>query len=235
LAGAEFDAARDLHRAVRQLGVRETVAGYLEDHAPAPLVAQVRRRVGEAWAVTRPVLKRRLIDLVRVQGDWWVELDALGTELTYGAQKVGADARVKGVAEGSIWLLQENLEIPFRIERRIGASVTLGDIRYDPQHRAVIGSLRDLEVFIGDHALAQLVARLAEALLEQQLPRANPVPILKRDQVQDMVGPMGGALKLQMGVEELELEVTEQDLTLKVRFGFTRGRIGAEGPQLETW
>ena len=40
-----------------------------------------------------------------------------------------------------------------------------------------------------------------------------------------MVGPMGGPLKMKMGVEDLDLEVTEDDLTLKVRFGFTRAQL----------
>jgi hypothetical protein len=130
-----------------------------------------------------------------------------------------------GVAVGQIHRLTANGEIPFHIERRVGASVSLGDIRYDPGHRAVIGSLQDLGIYIGDNAVMQLLSRLAEYGLEQQLPRANPVPILRRDQVDEMVGPMGGPLKMKMGVEDLDLEITADDLTLKVRFGFTRAQL----------
>ena len=89
----------------------------------------------------------------------------------------------------------------------------------------MIGTLQDLGVYIGDNAVFQLLSRLAEYGLEQQMPRVNPVPILKRGQVEDMVGPMGGPLKMQMGVEDLELEITEADLVLKVRFGFTRKQL----------
>ena len=73
--------------------------------------------------------------------------------------------------------------------------------------------------------MTQLVARLGELLLEPQLARLSPVPILARDQVADMVGGLGGALRMQMGVEHLDLEVTENDLTLSVRFGFTQAQL----------
>ena len=60
-----------------------------------------------------------------------MELDDLGTELRYGRQRVDADAYVRAVVDGTLWVLSENLEIPFRLERRIGASVALTNIRYD--------------------------------------------------------------------------------------------------------
>ena len=229
LAGDSFDLVRDAKAAVKQLGVRERVAGLLEDRKPPAAILAARDRARDVWHKRRPGVYRRLNELVRIEGTWKVELDDLGTELTYGRQRVGADAYVRGVAEGTIFLLRENVEIPFRIERRLGASVALADIRYDPHHEAVIGTLQDLGVYIGDNAVFQLIARLAEYGLEQQLPRVTPVPILKRQQVQEMVGPMGGPLKMQMGVEDLELCIDEADLTLKVRFGFTRKQLTDRG------
>jgi hypothetical protein len=222
LAGERFSVTHDLKRGIKSLGVRQRVAGLLEQReAPQALLA-VRDRARRVWHDRRSGVYRRVNDLVRIEGTWKVELDNLGSQLTYGHQRVGADAFVRGVGEGTIYLLRENVELPFRIERRLGASVALGDIRYDPGHEAVIGTLQDLGVYIGDNAVLQLLARLAEYGLEQQLPRVNPLPILKREQVQEMVGPMGGALKMQMGVQDLELEINDDDLVLKVRFGFTR-------------
>ncbi len=229
LAGERFDLARNARSALRQLGVRQRVAGLLEDSRTPAALVRAKDRAKELWIQRRPGVYRRLNDLVRVDGEWRVELDDLGTELRYSKQKVAADAYVRGVAEGTVFLLRENVEFPFRIERRLGASVALGDIQYDPGHRAVIGSVQDLGVFIGDNAVLQLLSRLAEYALEQQLPRVNPVPILKRDQVEEMVGPMGGALKMQLGVEDLELEISEDDLTLKVKFGFTRAQLTDKG------
>jgi hypothetical protein len=207
---------------VRQLGVRERVAGLLEERRPPQALIRIKDRARAIWHARREGVYRRLNELVRIEGTWRVELDDLGTELKYGTQRVTADAYVKGIAEGRIVLLQENVEFPFTIERRLGASVTLKDIHYDPEQRAVIGSLGDLAVHIGEGAALQLTARLAEYLLEQQLPRVNPVPILRKDQVEDLVTPLGGPLKMKMGVEDLVLSIDEDDMALKVRFGFTQ-------------
>ena len=50
----------------------------------------------------------------------------------------------------------------------------------------------------------------------------NPVPILKKNQIEEMVSPAGGPLKLKMGVEDVALDISEDELTLKVRFGFSQ-------------
>jgi hypothetical protein len=231
LAGEAFDVARDARKLVRQLGVRERVAGLLEDRRPPAALVRAKDRAKAVWTARKPGLYRRLNDLVHVKGTWSVHLDHLGTDLRYSKQKVSADAYVVGVAEGTVHLLRENVEFPFRLEQRLGASVAIGDIRYDPGHHAVIGSVQDLGVFIGDNALSQLLARLAELVLEQQLPRVNPVPILPRERVQDLFGPMGGALKMQLGVEDLELLIDENDLKLSVRFGFTRAQLTDRGEE----
>lgn len=225
LQRGDLDLAGNARAVVRQLGVRERVSGLLEDRRSPAALVKVRDRARALWHRRREGVYRRVNELMRVEGSWRVELDDLGTELRYGDQRVTADAYVKGVAEGKLFLLRENVEIPFTIERRLGASVTLKDIHYDEEHRAVIGSLGDLAVHIGDHAALQLMGRLAEYLLEQQLPKVNPVPILKRGQVEDLVSPIGSPFKTQMSVEDLVLEIDEQDMALKVRFGFTNLQI----------
>jgi hypothetical protein len=227
LAGERFALTRNARQFVRSLGVRERVAGLLEERRPPGAAALIRAkdRAKALWSRGKPGLYRRVSEVIRIDGQWRVELDQIGTEVTLSPQKVAADAYVRGVAEGTVYLLRENIELPFRLERRLGASLAIGDIRYDPGHRAVIGSIQDLEVYVGDNAVLQLLSRAAEYALSQQLPRVNPIPILRRDQVEDMVGPMGGSLKMQLGVEDLELEITDQDMTLKIRFGFTRAQL----------
>ena len=126
-------------------------------------------------------------------------------------------------------LLAHNVEIPFHIERTVGASVTIGDIRFDKGVGAVLGDLRDLSVDVGDNVLQQLLARAAERALHSQMGAVGPVPILRQDQVEEMVGGLGGAFRVAMGVEDLALVVTEDDLTLKVRFGFSRPQLDGAG------
>lgn len=231
LAGGDVSLREAAKGAVKQLGVRQRVRGLLEDTRTPTAVKKAGDRAREAWRKRRGGLIRRAEQLVRVEGSWRVELDDLGTELRYGKQRVDADAYARGVLEGTVWLLQENLEIPFVFERRIGASVALGDIRYDRSRKAIVGSLQDIGLYVGDHAVLQLLSRIGEAVLEQQVPRANPVTILERERVSEMVGPMGGALKLNMGVESIDLRVDDDELKLEIRFGFTRAQLTDDGDQ----
>jgi len=229
MAGGEFDLAGNVRAAVKQLQVRERVAGLLEDRQPTDVLVRAKNRAKAVWVRRKDSIYRRLNDVIKVEGTWAVKLDDMGTQFRYGQQEVGADAYVRGEAQGTVKLLRSNVEFPFTVEHRVGVSVTLGDIHYDHGEQAVIGSLGDLGVHVGDRAAFQLVARLGEYLLDQQLPRVNPVPILKRAQVEEMVGPMGGPLKMEMGVEDLELEITADDMSLKVRFGFSQLQLTDQG------
>ncbi len=223
--GGPFDVVNNARSLARQLQVRERVAGLLEDRRPPQTLVRATERARKLWHARRDGVFRRVNEAVRVEGTYRVVIDDLGSRFRYGPQKVAADAFLRGTAEGTLYLLRENLEIPFVIERRVGVSLTLGDIHYDRGQEAVIGSLQDLALHLGDHEILQLLARLGEYLLEQQLPRVGPIPILKRQQVEEMVAGFGGSLKMKMGVETLELEVTEDDLTLSVKFGFAHRQI----------
>ncbi len=220
LAEGEFDAARMARQGLRQLQVRQRVAGLLEDRKPPEQLVVVTRRAREEWRKRRAGVVRRVDDLVHVSGTYRVQLDDMGSTLRYGNQEVGADAYVKGVIEGTIVLMRQNLEIPFTIEKRVGASVTLGDIRFDRGQSAIIGSLQDVALHLGEGTVMELLNRLGEYLLEQQLPRVNPVPILRRNQVDELVGGLGGSMRMKMGVESMDLQVSDEDLTLCVKFGF---------------
>lgn len=222
VADGDVDLATSVKAAFRQLAVRERVAGLLEDRrAPLPLV-KFGRKLGSMWGDRRANVYRLMNDLVKVEGTWKVEVDEVGTDLKYGPQKVSADAWLRGTAEGNITFLREGLTIPFFIEKRIGASVALGRIRFSRERDAVIGNLQDLGVHLGDNAVLQMLARLIEYGLQQKVDTLEPVPVLKRDQVSELVGGMGGALRMNMGVDDLQLDIDDESMTLRVRFGFSR-------------
>ncbi|MEO0600527.1 MAG: hypothetical protein AAF211_03770, partial [Myxococcota bacterium] len=179
IAGQSIDVTRQVRQIVGQLRVRERVRGLIEDRRSP----QVLRRVRELWHERRDELFDRIDEVVRIEGEWQVQLDAFGTELRYGRQRVKADAYVTGVLEGTVHVLADNVEIPFRLERRVGASVALGDIHYDADHKAVIGRLQDFTIDLSeDNVLLQTLAQGVGMLLDQQLPRAQPVTILRRGQ-----------------------------------------------------
>lgn len=222
----------DLATAVEQIGVRQRLAGLLEDRArgfQSPL--RLRERTRGLRKRVRSGVTRRAQQVVFVELSYKVELDRQDTALGYGRQRVTADAWLKGTAEGTLHLLSDNLVLPFHFERRLGASVVLGDVRYDRSRQAVIGQLQDLVIHAGASTGWQLVARAAETVLERRLGAVNPVPILRRAQVQEMVGGMGGALRVQMAVETLDLVIDETDMTLKVRFGFTHKQLPDRAPE----
>jgi len=228
LSKGEVDLAGVARGAVGRLGVRDRIAGLLEDRQQFQSPLRIRKRARALWR-RRDSMVRRARAVVHVEASWRVELDDMGTHLRYGPQRVMADASLKGTAEGTVFLLSENIELPFHLERQVGASVAIGDIHYDQARRTVTGALQDLAVHFGDRPVMQLLSRLAEYALERRMAEVNPVPILRRAQVEEMVGPMGGAFRVKMGVEDLDLRVTDKEMTLRVRFGFTQAQIEDHG------
>ena len=225
VGNGSFDLIRNLHAGYKQLEVREKVRGLLADtQVPEVLVkgvAVARNTWGERRGKVIEVVDR----LVKIEGDWTVDVDREGSSFKYSHQKFGVEAHVKAIATGKIVLLERNIEIPFTLEKRIGAEAALGDIRYDKERRALVGTVQDVTVDLGEHFILQLLSRGAEQLLAQQVPKVNPVPILQKQQVEEMVGPVGGPLKLRMGVEDVALDIDEDEITLKVKFGFSQLQI----------
>lgn len=205
-----------------RLDVESRVAGLLEDPNAPPRLAEMSARVRKAWERRRPDLVQRLNELVAIEGTWRLEVDEVGTDLRYGPQKVHADAFVKGVAEGTLTLLRENITRPFRVEVRLGASVALGRVRYAADRQAVIANVQDLALHLGDHAALQVVSRLLAQMVAPRVAATPAVEILRRRQLEELVGPMGQGMGAQMAVEDLQLDIDDQDMTLKVRFGFSK-------------
>ncbi|MEC8424545.1 MAG: hypothetical protein VX000_12265 [Myxococcota bacterium] len=223
-----FDLGRLVYRQVKQLGVKERVTALIEDRQPPPVVLRARDRVGDMWRSRRDQVYGIVDQVVHVEGDWSLDVDKKGSEFHYANQKIGVDAHVKAVAEGKVYLMSRNVELPFTIEKRVGAACYLGDIHYDKGDQAIVGSVQDPSLDFGDHVIFRVLNEVAAWALAQQTGRFSKVPVLKKAQVEDLVSPAGGPLRLQMGVDDVALEVTDDALTLKVRFGFTQKQLGAD-------
>lgn len=221
VADGQFDLIQNLRAGVKRLEVREKVRGLLEDREVPQVLVRGKDIAKNVWGARKEQVYKVVNELVHVQGDWRVEVDRDGSDFKYAQQRFGVEAHVKAVATGKVYLLRENIELPFVLEKRIGAEAALGDIRYDSDRKALVGVLQDVTVDLGDHFILQLLNRGAEYLLAQQTPKVNPVQILKKEQIEEMVGPAGGPLKLKMGVEDVALDIDEEELTLKIKFGFT--------------
>lgn len=222
VADGSFDLVENVRAGLKQLEVREKVRGLLADRQVPEVLHRGRVIAGNVWHSRREQVYQVVNELVRVNGDWRLEVDREGSDFKYAQQRFGVEAHLKVVASGKLYLLRENIELPFVLEKRVGAEAALGDIHYDAERRALVGTLEGVTINFGEHVLLQLLNRAAEYLLAQQTPKVNPVPILKKDQIEEMVSPAGGPLKIKMGIEDVALDITDEEMTLKVRFGFSQ-------------
>lgn len=217
-----FELRSLVKQGVRQLQVKERVASLLEDDQTPAALVRAKDRAADLWRGRRGQVYQTLQDIIQVEGDWQIQIDREGTDFHYAEQRIGVDAHARAVVSGKAMLLRENLELPFTLEKRLGATCHLGNIHYDRTQRAITGEIMDPCIDFGENVVLQMLNEASKKLLEQQLHRFNPIPIIKKDQIDEMVSPAGGPLKMKMGVDDIALEVTTNDLTLKVRFGFSQ-------------
>ena len=149
VADGAFDLGKAVYKGVKQLQVRQKVAALIEDRAPTPRVKHAKERISDMWRKRKGELYGFLNEMLKVQGDWEIHVDQRGTDFHYGQQKIGVDAHVKAILHGKAFLLKENLEFPFRVEKRLGASCSLGDIRFDNNKNAVVGTVQEPNKYKG--------------------------------------------------------------------------------------
>jgi hypothetical protein len=220
-----FDVIANVREGLRRLELKEKVRGLLEDRQVPEVLVRGRAVARDVWDRRRGDVYQVIDDLLKIEGDWQVEIDREGSDFKYARQRFGIEAHVKAVATGKVYLLRRNIEFPFVLEKRIGAEAALADIQYDRGRQALVGQLQDVTVDLGDNFILQLLNRAAEYAIAQQTPQVNPVQILAKSQIEEMVSPAGGPLKLKMGVEDVALDIDEEELTLKVKFGFSQLQI----------
>ena len=228
MAQGSYDLGRLMYRGVKQLQVKERVVALLEDREAPTVVRRAKDRAARTWRSRRGQVYGVIDDVIKIEGDWKIELDRDGTEFHYAHQRIGVDAHMRLMATGTAYLLRQNLEVPFTIERRLGAACFLGNIRYDKNARAVIGMVEDPAVHLGNNIVVRLVEEVARYVLDQQAHKLAPVTILKKAQIESLVAPAGGPLRVKMGVDHVDIEVSEEELTLKVRFGFDQKQLTGE-------
>ena len=220
-----FDLGRVVVSGMKQIGVRQRVRGLLEDRTPPATLVKAKDRAAQFWADHREEVYEVVNEMFRVEGDWQIEIDDQGTEFHYAPQKIGIDAHIKATVNGTAFLVRDSVEIPFTIEKRLGATAHMGNIRYDKDKRAVVGDVEDPFIHLGDGVVLQALSQAGAQLLAQQTNRFAATPLIKKDQLEGMVAPAGGPLKLKMGIEDVRIEVSESELQLKVRFAFEQPQL----------
>jgi hypothetical protein len=223
-----FDLGKVVVSGMKQIGVRQRVRGLLEDRTPPATLVRAKDRAAQLWADHKEDVYQVMSEMFRVEGDWSVEIDKEGTEFHYAPQKIGVDAHIKAVITGTAFLIRDSVEIPFTIEKRLGAAAHMGNIRYDKDQRAVVGDVEDPFIDLGDGMILQALSQAGAQLLSQQTERFAATPLIKKAQLEDMVAPAGGPLKLKMGIDDVRIEVSESNLQLKVRFAFEQPQLTGE-------
>ncbi len=220
-----FDLGKVVLSGVRQIGVRDRVRGLLEDRTPPATLVKAKDRAAQLWVDHKEDVYQVVSEMFRVEGDWKVEIDDKGTEFHYAPQKIGIDAHVKATINGTAFLVRDSVEIPFTIEKRLGATAHMGNIRYDKEKRAVVGDVQDPFIDLGDNVVLQALSQAGAQLLAQRASDFQATPLIKKNQLEEMVAPAGGPLKLKMGIEDVRIEVSENELQLKVRFAFEQPQL----------
>jgi hypothetical protein len=221
----EFELADGIRQFMSQLQVRDKVAGLLEDRGEQSRLVKVKDKALSLWDDRREQVLSFFEEMVKVEGEWELEVDQQGTEFHFGNQTIGAEASFKLSAKGTARLLKDNLELPFDLSKRIGAEVHLRDIEYDPETGRIVGYMRGLSLKLGDHPLWRLVEDASGKLIDQQADRFNPVPILQSAQIEGLLEPAANALNMSMEIDDLALDVGPEYMTLKVRFGFGQQQL----------
>ena len=220
-----FDLGKVVVNGMKQIGVRQRVRGLLEDRKPPATLVRAKDRAAQLWADNREEVYQVVSEMFRVEGDWKIEIDDEGTEFHYAPQKIGVAAHLKATINGTAYLVRDSVEIPFTIEKRLGAAAHMGNIRYDKDMRAVVGDVQDPFLDLGDGVVLQALSQAAARLLTQHAEKFQRTPLIKKAQLEEMVSPAGGPLKLKMGIDDVRIEVNEQDLQLKVRFAFEQPQL----------
>ena len=220
-----FDLGKVVLSGVRQIGVRDRVRGLLEDRTPPAPLVKAKDRAAQLWVDHKEDVYQVVSEMFRVEGDWKVEIDDKGTEFHYAPQKIGIDAHVKATINGTAFLVRDSVEIPFTIEKRLGATAHMGNIRYDKDKRAVVGDVQDPFIDLGDNVVLQALSQAGAQLLAQRASDFQATPLIKKNQLEEMVAPAGGPLKLKMGIDDVRIEVNENELQLKVRFAFEQPQL----------
>lgn len=220
-----FNLTENLRDAARQLQVKEKVAGLLEGPQNEALV-RVKDRAKDVWGSRREQVYQTIDRLVRIEGDWEVHIDDEGSEFKFSEQKLGLEAHALLVAHGTATLLDRNIEIPFRVEKRLGAEVGLGDVHYDPQQQAIVGNVKDVGIDLGENILLRIANDIIGKLIETKaLAQVNPLTVLPKRQVDEALAGATAAIKLKMEVTDILLDINDEYVTLKVKFGFEQLQI----------
>ncbi len=193
----------------------------LESPKVPPVAAAAGVRALSALKKARDVVSRKVDDWVKLSGTWKVNVSRDGSAFVYGNNGVTLNARVVATAEGKAVLLNNQFELPFTLEKAVDGTVTLGEVHFDRNSKSLQGRVKNLGVDLGEHLVFRTLKPYIDRLLEEKVAsKVNPLTMLKGEQLENLITPGQGPLKLAAGISDLLVTVDDDRLTLSVKFAF---------------
>jgi hypothetical protein len=211
--------------AAAEVQVKGLLTGVEEklDEAPVlgnPVVKNARGRLRKLASKGREVATRRFEEAVSIRGRWRAKVAKDGSHFSYHDGGVTLDARAVFEADGRVLLFGDQFEIPFHVERAVDGTASLDEVQFDRNRRQLEGRLGRVSLSLGESLPMRLLKLAADRVIEQQVDKVNPIPLIPSQTLEGMILPGQGPLKLQAGIDDLHVGIGGQDLTLSVRFAF---------------
>lgn len=192
-----------------------------------PAVKSARGRVRGVARAGAKFATDRVRDSIKVTGKWRARVSREGSRFSYHDSGVTLDARAVFEIEGRAVLFGDQFEIPFAIGRGLDATASLDGIGFSGEKKQLEGRIRNVSLSLGESLPLRLLKTLGDRLIEQQIDRFNPLPLIPGSTLENMITPGEGPLKLSAGIEDLHVGINENDLTLSVRFAFKGSGVAA--------
>lgn len=170
----------------------------------------------------RDKVAQRMREAVKVDGDWTLHVTPEGTRFRYDPAGLSVSAQIRAVADGKLTIQGAPEPWPFKLERLVQGSFDLRDIRYDRTRQCLQGSLRNLHLELGQNAAIKLAERWIDKALGAKVGAFNPVSMLKIAQINDSLAQALGNLHMAAAIDDVVVDISENQLVLKVNFVFRR-------------
>ena len=219
-----------LERAEEQVKGLLTGATEKLDEAPVlgnPAIKSLRGRVRGVARAGAGFAAHRVKNSLKVTGKWRARVSREGSRFSYHEAGVTLDARAVFELEGRAILFGDQFEIPFSIGRGLSATASLDSVGFSKESKQLEGQIRQVSLSLGESLPLRLLKTLGDRLIEKQIDRFNPLPLIPGSSLENMITPGDGPLKLSAGIEDLHVGINENDLTLSVRFAFKGSGVAA--------
>lgn len=227
--GGKFNVNEQLKPVLAMLGEQVgQQAKLLAAHTPpllAPPVEKLRSRFGDRIDQRLKSLRRRASEAVKIDGNWTLHITREGSRFSYSAQSITVSARIRAVAEGTIDVANGRRKIPFKLERFVRGSFTLGNVHYDKVKGGLVGGIRDLHLELGDHPVIKTAEVWIDRLLETRLAKFKDVTLLQVAQINQSLEQALGQMRFMAAIDDVGVEINDSNLVLQVNFLFKQKQV----------